>query len=166
MAEPFSRIVRIDALPRDGQTLDIEANAAERQELAALFKLPSIEALTATLTVKRTSNGGARVTGDRPWRTDPGLRGLARSFSCDDRRRGRRAVRAEGKEDKRDPKEAESFSIADEDEPDPLSTARSISAPWRPSSLRWASIPIRASPASSSKGLRRLKRASRLSRRS
>ena len=63
MAEPFSRMVRVDALPRDGQTVAIEANAAEREDLAAVFKLPSIEALTATLAVKRSAHGGVRVIG-------------------------------------------------------------------------------------------------------
>ena len=43
MQEPFSRIVRVDTLPRDGETVTIEANAEERAALAALLKLPAIE---------------------------------------------------------------------------------------------------------------------------
>ena len=43
--KPFSRVMRVDALPKDGQTVTIEANPAEREALAALLKLPSIEAL-------------------------------------------------------------------------------------------------------------------------
>ena len=63
MSEPFSHIVRIDTLPKDGQTFEIEANPAERVALAQAYKLASIESLRATLTVKRASRGGARVTG-------------------------------------------------------------------------------------------------------
>jgi len=61
--EPFSRIVRVDALPKEGQTVAIEATGAERQALAALYRLPSIEALSASLTLKRSTRGGVRVTG-------------------------------------------------------------------------------------------------------
>jgi len=62
-SEPFSRIVRVDALPRDGQTFDLDATPAEREALAASCKLPSVEALRASLTVKRAGREGARVTG-------------------------------------------------------------------------------------------------------
>jgi hypothetical protein len=60
--EPFNRMMRVEAVPKEGQTVTIEANPAEREALAAFFKLPSIEALTATLTLKR-SGGGVRATG-------------------------------------------------------------------------------------------------------
>ena len=63
MQDPFSRIVRVDTLPRDGETVTIEATPAEREALAAVFKLPSIERLAAELTVKRAAKGGARVIG-------------------------------------------------------------------------------------------------------
>jgi hypothetical protein len=63
MSEPLSRIVRIDTLPSDGQTFEIEASPDERAALAKAYKLPSVESLRATLTVKRASRGGARVTG-------------------------------------------------------------------------------------------------------
>ncbi len=33
---PFSRIVRVDALPRGGQTMTIEASPSEREALASL----------------------------------------------------------------------------------------------------------------------------------
>ena len=46
-AGPLSRIVRIDALPKEGQTVTIEANPAEREALASLYKLPAIAALSA-----------------------------------------------------------------------------------------------------------------------
>ena len=63
MQEPFSRIIRVDTLPKDGETVTIEAKPAEREALAASLKLPSIERLSATLTVKRAARGGARVIG-------------------------------------------------------------------------------------------------------
>jgi uncharacterized metal-binding protein YceD (DUF177 family) len=62
-ASLFSRIVRVDALPREGRTLTIEANSEEKQALASFFKLPAIAALTATLHVQAQGRGGARVTG-------------------------------------------------------------------------------------------------------
>jgi uncharacterized protein DUF177 involved in 23S rRNA accumulation len=62
-AMPFSRVVRVDALPRDGQMLTIEATPAEREALASFYKLPAIAALTATLRLEPWGCGGARVTG-------------------------------------------------------------------------------------------------------
>ena len=63
MQEPFSRIIRVDTLPKDGETVTVEANSAEREVLAASLRLPSIERLSATFTVKRAARGGARVIG-------------------------------------------------------------------------------------------------------
>ena len=62
-ARPFSRVVRVDALPQDGQTVTIEATPAEREALASSFELPAIAALTATLRIEPWGRGGARVTG-------------------------------------------------------------------------------------------------------
>jgi len=61
--EPFSRVLRVDALPKEGQTVTIEANAAERRALADFLKLPSIDALIASFTLMRSPNGRVRVTG-------------------------------------------------------------------------------------------------------
>jgi len=60
--EPFSRVMRVDSLPKEGQTVTIEANAAEREALAAFLQLPSIEALGASLALM-CSGSGVRVTG-------------------------------------------------------------------------------------------------------
>ena len=49
MQQPFSRVMRVDALPKEGRTVAIEASSAEREALAAFLKLPSIEALSASL---------------------------------------------------------------------------------------------------------------------
>jgi hypothetical protein len=59
----FSRIVRVDAIPRDGQVVTIEASPAEREALASFYKLPAIAALTATLRLDPWGRGGARVAG-------------------------------------------------------------------------------------------------------
>jgi uncharacterized metal-binding protein YceD (DUF177 family) len=59
----FSRLVRVDHLPREGQVVTIEATPAEREELASFYKLPDIAALTATLRLEPWGRGGARVTG-------------------------------------------------------------------------------------------------------
>ena len=66
MSDPplFSRRVRVDALPADGLTQTIEAGPDERAALAALNRLPAIASLTASLTVRRSGRGGARVTGE------------------------------------------------------------------------------------------------------
>jgi hypothetical protein len=61
--ELFSRIVRVDALPRDGQVITIEATLDEREKLASFYKLPAIGALTATLRLVPWGRGGAHVTG-------------------------------------------------------------------------------------------------------
>jgi hypothetical protein len=59
----FSRLVRVDHLPREGQVVTIEATPAERKALASFYRLPEIAALTATLRLEPWGRGGARVTG-------------------------------------------------------------------------------------------------------
>ena len=60
---PFSRPIRVDALPREGQVVAIEADAAERAALAALNRLPEIAILTARFEVRPAGRGAVRVTG-------------------------------------------------------------------------------------------------------
>jgi Large ribosomal RNA subunit accumulation protein YceD len=62
-AGPLTRVVRVDALPREGESVTIEASPAEREALASLLGLPAIAALTATLRLEPAGSGGARVTG-------------------------------------------------------------------------------------------------------
>jgi uncharacterized metal-binding protein YceD (DUF177 family) len=62
-AGPLSRLVRIDALPKEGQTVTIEASAPEREALAKLYELPAIAVLTAELRVEPAGRGGVRVAG-------------------------------------------------------------------------------------------------------
>ena len=63
-APPFSRQVKVDALPADGLSQTIAASPDERAALAALNHLPAIASLTATFTARRSGRGGARVTGE------------------------------------------------------------------------------------------------------
>lgn len=68
-AEPapeFSRIVRADAVHRDGEVVQtIEANEAERRALAERFELEAIDRLTATLRLRSTRGGQmVRVSGE------------------------------------------------------------------------------------------------------
>jgi uncharacterized metal-binding protein YceD (DUF177 family) len=65
----FHRPLRVEPLPRDGLEMDIEANAAEREKLAALNGLPAITRLSAHFVVKKWRRGvevegelSARVT--------------------------------------------------------------------------------------------------------
>ena len=62
-AGPFSRLVRVDALPKEGQSITIEASAAERKALAEFLKLPAIAALSASFSLNRAGGGSVRVTG-------------------------------------------------------------------------------------------------------
>jgi uncharacterized metal-binding protein YceD (DUF177 family) len=63
-APPFSRRVRVDALPAEGLFQTIEASPEERAALAALNRLPSIASLAATFAMRRSGRGGVRVTGE------------------------------------------------------------------------------------------------------
>jgi hypothetical protein len=63
-AIPFSRPVRVDALPKDGLQQVIEANPAERAALAEINDLPSIARLTADLRLTRAGRGAVRVRGE------------------------------------------------------------------------------------------------------
>ena len=119
----FSRVVRVDALPREGQVVTIEATPAEREELASFYRLPAIAALTATLRVEPWGRGGARVTGAVHGELTQVCIVSLEPFPAT-RRRGRgRAVRAVDSRpvpDRWRARKHETFSLADEDEPDPV----------------------------------------------
>jgi hypothetical protein len=122
MSEPFSRAVRVDAIPRDGQTITIEANPAERQALAALFKLPSIEALTAEFTLTRAPRGEVRVGGDVHGRLTQLCVVSLDPFAAvvDEEVEVRFAPLAPEIAARRRADEPQIYSMADEDEPDPI----------------------------------------------
>jgi hypothetical protein len=120
MSEPFSRILRIDSLPRDGQTVELEANASEREELARFFKLPSIEALTASLKVRRTA-GGARVIGRVLGQlTQTCVVSLEPFPAAVDEEVDVRFAPIDDKAQRRTEDEPLTVSMSEEDEPDPL----------------------------------------------
>ena len=63
MSEPeFSRVVRVQPLPRDGLVREIEATPAERAALARLNGLPEIASLKAELRIEKWRRG-VRVDG-------------------------------------------------------------------------------------------------------
>jgi len=62
-APPFSRPLRVDALPGKGATQSIEADADERTALAKLNHLPAIASLSATFKLSRSGRDSVRVTG-------------------------------------------------------------------------------------------------------
>ncbi len=91
---PFSRVVRVDALPREGQVVTIEATPAEREELASFYRLPAIAALTAALRLDPWGRGGARVIGAVHGELTQVCIVSLEPFACDRRRGCGCAVRA------------------------------------------------------------------------
>jgi uncharacterized metal-binding protein YceD (DUF177 family) len=59
----FSRLVRVDPLPREGLSREIEATAEERVALAALNDLPSIARLDAHFQISKWGRG-VKVEGE------------------------------------------------------------------------------------------------------
>ncbi len=126
MQEPFSRVIRVDALPKDGETVTIEASPAEREALAAILELPSIERLSATLTVKRAAMGGARVLGAVSGELTQFCGVTLEPFpaTVEEAIDVRFAPRDEEGEARRRHDEPETVSMTDEDEPDPIVDGR------------------------------------------
>jgi Large ribosomal RNA subunit accumulation protein YceD len=120
--EPFSRMMRVDALPKEGQTVSIEANSAEREALAAFLNLPSIEALSASLALMRSTNGGVRVIGAVHGELTQVCVVSLEPFpaTVDEEIDVRFAPRADGGGARGPAAEAETFSMMDESEPDPI----------------------------------------------
>jgi hypothetical protein len=121
-AGPFSRVMRVDVLPQEGQVVTIGANPAEREALASFYELRSIAALTATLRLEPWGRGGVRVTGavhgeltqicvvslePFPATVDEGVDVRFAAQSAADSRSS-------------EAQETQTFSFADEDDPDPI----------------------------------------------
>jgi hypothetical protein len=119
---PFSRIVRVDAIPQDGQTLAIEASPSEREALALLYRIPAIAALTATLRLERAGQGGARAVGAVHAELTQVCVVSLESFAAtvDEDIDVKFAPRPDEGSDRRPMRDAETISFADEDEPDPV----------------------------------------------
>jgi len=120
--EPFSRVIRVEAVPRDGRTVTIEANAAERRALAALLKLPSIESLRATFALARSGGGGLRASGSVKGELTQVCVVSLEPFSAtvDEEVDVRFVPTADDGASRVARAESEFFSITDEDEPDPI----------------------------------------------
>jgi hypothetical protein len=126
MSEPFSRVVRVDSIPRGGLTLAIEASPTEREALAALYRLPSIEALSAELTLERSAQDEVRVTGAVHGRLTQTCVVSLEPFpaAVNEEVDVRFAELAYAAAAPRLSKEPQTFSIDGEDEPDPIIDGR------------------------------------------
>jgi uncharacterized metal-binding protein YceD (DUF177 family) len=118
----FSRVVRVDAPPREGQVVAIEATPAEREELASFYQLSAIAALTATLRLEPWGRGGARVTGAVHGELTQVCVVSLEPFpaTVDEDVDVRFAPQTAADPKSQTAKEAQTFSLADEDEPDPI----------------------------------------------
>jgi hypothetical protein len=124
-AGPFARIVLVDALPRDGQSVAIEASPAEREALARLYGLPAIAALTATLRVVPAGRGGARVTGSVHGElTQTCVVSLEPFETTVDEAVDVRFAPQAAENSARRPARETLVSLADEDDPDPVIDGR------------------------------------------
>jgi Large ribosomal RNA subunit accumulation protein YceD len=119
---PFRRVVRVDAIPQDGQTLTIEAGPSEREGLALLYGIPAIAALTATLRLERAGQGGARVAGAVHGELTQVCVVSLEPFAAtvDEDIDVKFAPRPDEDSGRRPLRETETLSIAGEDEPDPV----------------------------------------------
>lgn len=61
--EPFSYTVLARDIPAEGRRFQIEADAGQRDALAALLELPAIEALTADVEVRPVRGSAFRIRG-------------------------------------------------------------------------------------------------------
>ena len=116
----FSRLVRVDALPREGQAVTIEATPAEREALASFYRLPAIAVLRATLRLDPWGQGGARVTGAVHGELTQVCVVSLEPFpaTVDEDVDVRFAPQTTA--NSRSAANEETFSLADEDEPDPV----------------------------------------------
>jgi uncharacterized metal-binding protein YceD (DUF177 family) len=123
---PLTRILRVDALPREGQTVTIEASPAEREALASLYKLPAIAALTAMLRVEPNGRGGARVTGAVHGEVTQVCVVTLEPFAAtvDEAVDVRFAPQAEEESARRAGRETLTLTLADDDDPDPVIDGR------------------------------------------
>ena len=120
-ATSFSRLVRVESLPREGQVVTIEATPTERDALASFYKLPAIAALTARLRLEPWGRRGARVTGAVHGElTQVCIVSLEPFPATVDEDVDVRFAPPTATDPKSSAQEAQAFSLADEDEPDPV----------------------------------------------
>ncbi|HEX9167362.1 MAG TPA: DUF177 domain-containing protein [Roseiarcus sp.] len=121
-AGPLTRVARVDALPKEGQTVTIEASPAEREALASVYGLPEIAVLTAILRLEPVGDGGARVTGAVHGELTQVCVVSLEPFAAtvDEAVDVRFAPQSEEDSARRPARETLTLSVADEDDPDPL----------------------------------------------
>jgi Large ribosomal RNA subunit accumulation protein YceD len=61
---PLSRLIRVETIPREGLTMRVEADPAERAALAAFNNLPGIGRLVATFDLRPGAGGIVEVSGE------------------------------------------------------------------------------------------------------
>jgi hypothetical protein len=64
VSAPFSRPIRVDAIPREGLEKRIEADEAERAALAAFNSLPAIGRLAVAFSLRHGGRGAVLVHGE------------------------------------------------------------------------------------------------------
>lgn len=119
----FSRIVRVDTLPRDGLEQKIAANDAERAALAERFGLVAVESLEAELVVTR-SGRGARVVGKARAKVMQTCVVTLEPFAAEVIEDIDVRFAPDSPEQKREPIHEHEIRFEDEDEPDPLIDGR------------------------------------------
>jgi hypothetical protein len=114
--------MRVDAVPKEGRVVMIEASPAEREALAAFYRLPAIEALSASLMLRPSRRGGVRVTGRVHAEVTQVCVVSLEPFpaTVDEDVDVRFAPNPQDGAARAPSKEPETFSMADEDEPDPI----------------------------------------------
>ena len=120
-ATSFSRLVRVESLPPEGQIVTIEATPTERDALASFYKLPAIAALTARLRLEPWGRRGARVTGAVYGElTQVCIVSLEPFPATVDEDVDVRFAPPTAADPKSSAQEAQAFALADQDEPDPI----------------------------------------------
>jgi hypothetical protein len=123
MNEPFSRPVRVEAIPRDGLETRIEADETERAALAAFNGLPAVGKLAASFTLKHGGRGAIIVRGELSADITQTCVVTLEPFdaSIDEAIDLRFAPAVEAPKPRGAPiVESETMTIGDEDEPDPI----------------------------------------------
>jgi hypothetical protein len=119
----FSRVVRVDTLPRDGLQQKISADAAECAALAGRFRLPAVESLQAEFTLKR-SGRGVRVKGEVRARVTQTCIVSVEPFEAEVFEEVDVRFAPPKHESRRKPSAEEEIRFDAEDEPDPLIDGR------------------------------------------
>jgi hypothetical protein len=61
---PLSRPIRVETIPSDGLTVDIQADEVERAALAKFNDLPAVDRLVATFELRPKAGGAVDVSGE------------------------------------------------------------------------------------------------------